>query len=129
GSKYCGSAYYKSAPSRSRLAKVASVLDAAELDMLAVNDLFWDTVTSIEYEGEEEDFDATVLGNHNFIANGITVHNSIEQDADMVILLPREDYYEKESTRAGEADVIVVKHRNGPTQTIAVAFQGHYSRF
>ena len=129
GSKYCGSAYYKSAPSRSRLAKVASVLDAAELDMLAVNDLFWDTVTSIEYEGEEEVFDATVLGNHNFIANGITVHNSIEQDADMVILLHREDYYEKESTRAGEADVIVAKHRNGPTKTIAVAFQGHYSRF
>lgn len=129
GSKYCGSAYYKSAPSRSRLAKVASILDAAELDMLAVNDLFWDTVTSIEYEGEEEVFDATVLGNHNFIANGITVHNSIEQDADMVILLHREDYYEKESTRAGEADVIVAKHRNGPTKTIAVAFQGHYSRF
>lgn len=129
GSKYCGSAYYKSAPSRSRLAKVASVLAAAELDMLAVNDLFWDTVTSIEYEGEEEVFDATVLGNHNFIANGITVHNSIEQDADMVILLHREDYYEKESTRAGEADVIVAKHRNGPTKTIAVAFQGHYSRF
>ncbi|WP_237221336.1 replicative DNA helicase [Rothia nasimurium] len=111
------------------LTQVASVLDAAELDMLAVNDLFWDTVTSIEYEGEEEVFDATVLGNHNFIANGITVHNSIEQDADMVILLHREDYYEKESTRAGEADVIVAKHRNGPTKTIAVAFQGHYSRF
>lgn len=54
---------------------------------------------------------------------------SIEQDADMVILLHREDYYEKESTRAGEADVIVAKHRNGPTKTIAVAFQGHYSRF
>lgn len=129
GSQYCGSAYYKSAPSRSRLAKVASVLDSAQLDMLAVNDLFWDTVTAIEYEGQEEVFDATVLGNHNFIANGITVHNSIEQDADMVILLHREDYYEKESTRAGEADVIVAKHRNGPTKTIAVAFQGHYSRF
>lgn len=111
------------------LAQVASVLDSAQLDMLAVNDLFWDTVTAIEYEGQEEVFDATVLGNHNFIANGITVHNSIEQDADMVILLHREDYYEKESTRAGEADVIVAKHRNGPTKTIAVAFQGHYSRF
>lgn len=129
GSQYCGSAYYKSAPSRSRLAEVASVLDAADLEMLAVNDVFWDTVTAIEYDGEEEVFDATVLGNHNFIANGITVHNSIEQDADMVILLHREDYYEKESTRAGEADVIVAKHRNGPTKTIAVAFQGHYSRF
>lgn len=54
---------------------------------------------------------------------------SIEQDADMVILLHREDLYEKESPRAGEADFIVAKHRNGPTDTITVAFQGHYSRF
>ncbi len=54
---------------------------------------------------------------------------SIEQDADMVILLHREDAYERESPRAGEADFIVAKHRNGPTTTVTVAFQGHYSRF
>ncbi len=54
---------------------------------------------------------------------------AIEQDADMVILLHREDAYEKESPRAGEADLIVAKHRNGPTDTVTVAFQGHYSRF
>lgn len=54
---------------------------------------------------------------------------SIEQDADVVILLHREDAYEKESPRAGEADLIVAKHRNGPTDTITVAFQGHYQRF
>ena len=69
------------------------------------------------------------VGTHNFVADGIAVHNSIEQDADMVILLHREDAYEKESPRAGEADFIVAKHRNGPTSTITVAFQGHYSRF
>lgn len=54
---------------------------------------------------------------------------AIEQDADMVVLLHREDAYEKESPRAGEADLIVAKHRNGPTATITAAFQGHYSRF
>jgi replicative DNA helicase len=54
---------------------------------------------------------------------------SIEQDSDVVVLLHREDAYEKESPRAGEADFIVAKHRNGPTATITVAFQGHYSRF
>ena len=54
---------------------------------------------------------------------------SLEQDADMVILLHRDDVYEKESTRPGEADLIVAKHRNGPTDTIVLAFQGHYSRF
>jgi replicative DNA helicase len=54
---------------------------------------------------------------------------SIEQDADVVILLHREDAYERESPRAGEADFIVAKHRNGPTTTVTVAFQGHFSRF
>ncbi len=54
---------------------------------------------------------------------------SLEQDADVVILIHRDDAYDKESPRAGEADLIVAKHRNGPTSTVTVAFQGHYSRF
>ena len=54
---------------------------------------------------------------------------SIEQDADLIVLIHREDYYEKESARAGEADLIVAKHRNGATKTIPVAFEGHSSRF
>ncbi|WP_425707278.1 replicative DNA helicase [Georgenia sp. Z1491] len=54
---------------------------------------------------------------------------SLEQDADVVMLLHREDAYEKEHPRAGEADIIIAKQRNGPTGTVTVAFQGHYSRF
>lgn len=54
---------------------------------------------------------------------------SLEQDADMVILLHREAAYEKDNPRAGEADLIVAKHRNGPTRDVTVAFHGHYSRF
>jgi replicative DNA helicase len=54
---------------------------------------------------------------------------SIEQDADVVLLLHRDDYYDKESPRAGEADFIVAKHRNGPTDTVTVAAQLHFSRF
>ena len=54
---------------------------------------------------------------------------SIEQDSDMVILVHRPDLYEPETERAGEADLILAKHRNGPTATVAVAFQGRYSRF
>lgn len=129
GTKYCGSALYKRSPGRVRLGHIAEILQSADLEMLATSDVFWDEVVSIEALGEQEVYDATVLGTHNFIANGISVHNSIEQDADMVILLHREDAYEKESPRAGEADLIVAKHRNGPTATITVAFQGHYSRF
>jgi replicative DNA helicase len=54
---------------------------------------------------------------------------AIEMDSDVVILLHRLDNYEPESPRAGECDLIVAKHRNGPTTTVTVAFQGHYSRF
>ncbi|WP_370634705.1 DnaB-like helicase C-terminal domain-containing protein [Nocardiopsis sp. MT53] len=54
---------------------------------------------------------------------------AIEQDSDIVILLHREDLHDKDSPRSGEADLLVVKHRNGPTCDITVAFQGHYSRF
>jgi len=54
---------------------------------------------------------------------------SLEQDADMVILLHRESAYEKDNPRQGEADFIVAKHRNGPTDTIAVAFHGMFSSF
>ncbi|WP_298489518.1 replicative DNA helicase [uncultured Rothia sp.] len=54
---------------------------------------------------------------------------SIEQDADMVILLHREDMYNPESDRVGEADMIIAKHRGGPTRTIPLAFSGKYSRF
>ncbi len=126
---HCGSSMWKPAPSRERLGRIAAVLDDEDLELMATNDVLWDSVASIDRLGEEDVYDATVLGTHNFIADGIAVHNSIEQDADMVILLHREDAYEKESPRAGEADFIVAKHRNGPTKTITVAFQGHYSRF
>lgn len=54
---------------------------------------------------------------------------AIEQDSDVVIFVHREDAYDKESARAGEADFIVEKHRNGPTDTITVAAQLHLSRF
>ncbi|MFI9244194.1 replicative DNA helicase [Streptomyces sp. NPDC053086] len=54
---------------------------------------------------------------------------SLEQDADLVILVHREDAYDRDSERAGEADLIVAKHRAGPLSTITVAAQLHYSRF
>ena len=129
GTKFCGSTLWKHASSRERLARVATVLGDADLEMVATNDVFWDEIASVESLGEQPVYDATVPGTHNFVANGISLHNSIEQDSDVVILLHREDAYERESPRAGEADLIVAKHRNGPTATVTVAFQGHYSRF
>jgi replicative DNA helicase len=129
GSRSRGDLNFDICPSRTRLGRIAQFLDDAELEMLATNDVYWDTISSIESIGYQPVYDATVSETHNFVANGISLHNSIEQDSDVVILLHREDAYERESPRAGEADLIVAKHRNGPTATVTVAFQGHYSRF
>ena len=127
--QFCGSTLWKHAPSRERLERVGTLLANDEILRHARSDIFWDSVASVEPLGEQEVFDATVLDNHNFVAEGILVHNSLEQDADMVILLNRDDVYDKESSRAGEADLIIAKNRSGPTKTIVTAFQGHYSRF
>jgi replicative DNA helicase len=129
GTKFCGNSMWKHSPSRDRIARAAAILHDHELEMLATNDVTWDKIVCIEPDGVETVYDATVAGAHNFVANGIAVHNSIEQDADVVILLHRDDYYDKESPRAGEADFIVAKHRNGPTDTVTVAAQLHLSRF
>ena len=109
--------------------RCADALESETQREIASSDVFWDKIVSIELLGPQPVYDATVKKTHNFVANGINLHNSIEQDADVVILLHREDAYERESPRAGEADLIVAKHRNGPTATVTVAFQGHYSRF
>ena len=129
GTHYCGTALYKTCPSRERLMRCAEALGSETLREIASSDLYWDRIVSIEPLGLHPVYDATVKGTHNFIADGLISHNSIEQDSDVVILLHREDAYERESPRAGEADLIVAKHRNGPTATVTVAFQGHYSRF
>ncbi len=92
-------------------------------------DVVWDTVTMIEPDGVEEVYDMTVPGTHSFVANGIVVHNSIEQDADLVCFIYRDEVYHPDSDRKGEAEVIVAKHRNGPLRTIHLSFIGHQSRF
>ncbi|MDI3313281.1 MAG: replicative DNA helicase [Mycobacterium sp.] len=96
---------------------------------LTTNDVFWDRIVEITSLGELDVYDGTVSGTHNFIANGICAHNSLEQDSDLVILLHRPDAFERDDPRGGEADLILAKHRNGPTKTVTVAHQLHLSRF
>jgi len=134
GERYCGS-YLLGHPgrprrfSRGRLERIGSIVGSPELQDIATSDLYWDEITEIVPLGPMPTFDATVAGTHNFVANGVVAHNSLEQDSDLVILIHREDAYDRDSLRAGEADLIVAKHRNGPTAVVTVAFQGHYSRF
>src|SRR6201999_4440700 len=129
GTQFCGSTMWKHAPSRPRLPRVAALLDDREIHALATSDVFWDQIVEITSLGEMDVYDGTVDGTHNFVANGISVHNSLEQDADMVILLNRPDAFERDDPRGGEADLILAKHRNGPTKTVTVAHQLHLSRF
>jgi replicative DNA helicase len=129
GTKFCGSTMWKHAPSRSRLHRAAALLEEQEIHDLATSDVFWDQIVEITSLGEMDVYDGTVDGTHNFVANGISAHNSLEQDADMVILLNRPDAFERDDPRGGEADLILAKHRNGPTKTVTVAHQLHLSRF
>jgi replicative DNA helicase len=88
-----------------------------------------DQIVEITSLGKMDVYDGTVSGTHNFVANAINVHNSLEQDSDLVILLHRPDAFERDDPRGGEADLILAKHRNGPTKTVTVAHQLHLSRF
>ena len=101
-----------------------------ELRRLAEGQVTWDAVTRIELDGEEEVFDLTVTGLHNFVAEDIIVHNSIEQDADVVMFIYRDDYYNKEtSEKPGIAELIVAKHRNGAVGAVDLAFMPHFTTF
>jgi replicative DNA helicase len=103
--------------------------DREKVQALTTGDVFWDQIVEITSLGETDVYDGTVGGTHNFVAQGISVHNSLEQDSDMVILLHRPDAFERDDPRGGEADLILAKHRNGPTKTVTVAHQLHLSRF
>src|SRR6202021_55980 len=81
GTKFCGSTLWKHAPSRERLARVATILDDADLEMVATNDVFWDGSASIESRGQQTVYDATVPGTHNSSPSGISLHTSIEPDS------------------------------------------------
>ena len=85
--------------------------------------------SGIDELGDEPVYDATVHGTHNFVAQGIVVHNSIEQDADVVMFIYRDDVYNPESPDRGTAEIIVAKHRNGPTATVRLAFLEQYTKF
>ena len=126
---YNGSALTATGVSRARLAKVARTLESELLTHLAESDVYWDEVASITPLGVEAVYDATVPGAHNFVAGDIIVHNSIEQDADVVMFIHREDKANKESERTGIAQILVEKHRNGPTGMVELYFDDKRTSF
>jgi replicative DNA helicase len=120
---------YEQGIGRALMQRVAGMFCDPFLHDLAASDVLWDEVVAIVPCGKELVFDATVPGTHNFVANGIVAHNSIEQDADVVLFIYRDEYYNPESDQRGMAEIIVAKHRNGPVGTSRLAFLEQYTKF
>jgi replicative DNA helicase len=129
GNQYCGTSLYRTGLGRQRASKLAEVVQSDELALLAQSDVYWDPVVSITPDGVEPVYDLTVPGNHNFVADNIIVHNSIEQDADVVLFIYREDYYIEDTDRQNIADVLVAKHRHGATGTVSLFFRKELTQF
>ncbi len=129
GLAYCGTSLYKQGMGRERALRVATTVQSIELAALAQSDVYWDEVISIEPDGEEQVYDMTVEGHHNFVANNMIIHNSIEQDADIVMFIYRDDVYNPDTERKNIADIIVAKHRNGPVGEVSLYFQANQTRF
>ncbi|HEY8060797.1 MAG TPA: replicative DNA helicase, partial [Acidimicrobiales bacterium] len=129
GMSYCGSTLYKSGISRQRMARVAEAVPEAFLQDLADSDVLWDRIVGVEDLGDQPVFDASVPGTHNFSANGIIIHNSIEQDSDVVMFIYRDALYDREKADDGDTELIVAKHRNGPIGTVHLTFLPRFAKF
>ncbi len=129
GNAFCGTSLYKQNLSRERGARLAQVVRSDEQTKLSQSDVYWDEIISIEPDGEAEVYDLTVDGLHNFVAGDIVVHNSIEQDADIVMFIYRDDVYNQDTEKKNIADIIVAKHRNGPLDEVSLYFQASQTRF
>ncbi len=105
--------------------------DDRRLSEVATGDLVWDEIVGIAPVGCQEVFDLTVPGPASWLADGVVLHNSgaIEQDADLVMFIYRDEYYDPHSEKQGIAEVILGKQRNGPVGHVDLQFHNAHVRF
>lgn len=89
----------------------------------------YNIVESILFQGVEFVFDKTIPNFHNYVMNNLILHNSIEQDADIVIMLYRDDYYNEKNIQSQITEFIIAKHRNGPIGTAKLLFDSTTTSF
>ena len=120
--------------SKERLQRLQEAIVDPALKPFIQSDLYWDEILEITPLGIEDVYDLTVPEVHNFVANDILVHNSIEQDADIVSFIYRPEYYgiledpEGQSLK-GVAEIIIAKHRNGALKDVRLRFTDQFARF
>jgi replicative DNA helicase len=127
GAKPNGASAWKFCPSRKHLKRYADALQSQSLTKICESDMYWDEIVEITPGDVEPVFDMEVNGTHNFVANGIFVHNSIEQDADNVVFVHRVDMEDK--SPIVRSLWIVRKQRNGPTGTVDLTMHKDEVRF
>ena len=86
-------------------------------------------VSNIFPARQEIVYDCWLPKTNNFLANGYLLHNSIEQDADLVLMLYRQQYYEQDDEKQNLADITIAKHRNGPTGSVRLIFDSESASF
>ena len=101
-------------------------LEAKQTMTNANNEIYWDSIESILPDGNEAVFDLTVPSYHNFVANNIIVHNSLEQDADIVMFIYRDD---KDPAMQNVSHLKIAKHRNGPVGQVDLIFRSNLTKF
>nr|YP_011007098.1 Replication helicase subunit [Pleurophycus gardneri]WAM64385.1 Replication helicase subunit [Pleurophycus gardneri] len=99
------------------------------LNNLSKYSITWDKVTRIRYHKLAPVYDLNISDYSNYLTNHLIIHNSIEQDADIVIMLYRDEYYNKDTLEKNLIELIIAKHRNGPIGSTKLIFDPKYLRF